>query len=160
MTKIFNNNKYIIYHYKDFLLNKTKSVKIDLPPKDITSDKKQKLNFLVKILEEFNKIDNNQKKHKKNNKFENNDDEQDVFLKKYKKTNLALFLILSNKNIQAFFHDKTKIIFTCKEPKKITYINKDGETKNFPINNNFCEFKSDDAEINNKINYAIKEINK
>ena len=164
MTKIFNNNKYIIYHYKDLLLNKTKNVKIELPPKDITSDKKKKLNFLVNIIEEFNKNDHlkndNNQKNKKNNKFENNDDEADVFLKKYKKTHSALFLILSNKNIQANFHDKTKIIFTCKEPKKITYINKEGETKNFPINNNFCEFKSDDVEINNKINYAIKEINK
>ena len=165
MTKIFNNNKYIIYHYKDLLLNKIKNVKIDLPPKDITSDKKKKLNFLVNVIEEFDKNenlknDNNQKKHKKIIKSENNDDEQDVFLKKYKKTNLALFLILSNKNIQANFHDKTKIIFTCKEPKRITYINKDGETINFPINNNFCEFKSDDVEINKKINYAIKEINK
>ena len=144
-------------------MNKTKNVKIELPPKDITSDKKKKLNFLVNIIEEFNKNDNlkndNNQKNKKNNKFENNDDDADVFLKKYKKTNSALFLILSNKNIQANFHDKTKIIFTCKEPKKITYINKDGETKNFPINN-FCEFKSDDVEINNKINYAIKEINK
>ena len=165
MTKEFNNNKYIIYHYKDLLLNKTKNVKIDLPPKDITSDKKKKLNFLVNVIEEFNKNenlknDNNHKKHKKNNKIENDDDEQDVFLKKYKKTSLALFLILSNKNIQANFHDKTKIIFTCKEPKKITYINIDGEIINFPINNNFCEFKSDDAEISKKINYAIKEINK
>ena len=162
MTKIFDNNKYIVYHCKDFLLNKIKSVKIELPPKDITSDKKKKLNFLLHIIEEFNKKDspkdNHEKKKKKIKKSENIDDEEDIFLKKYKKTSHALFLILSNNKIQAIFHDKTKIIFTCNEPKKITYINKNGETINFPIKNNFCEFKSDDDEVNKKINYAIKEI--
>ena len=164
ITKIFNNNEYILYHYKDFLLNKIKSVKIELPPKDLSSDYKKKINFLVHIMEEFNKKgilnnDKNEKKIKRNNKREKNE-EENIFLEKYKKTHHALFLILSNKNVQAILKDNIKIIFTCKEPKKITYINKDGETINFPIKKNFGEFKSDDAEITKNINYAIKEINK
>ena len=32
--------------------------------------------------------------------------------------------------------------------------------QSFLIKNNFNDFKSDDSEINKKINYAIKEINK
>ena len=170
ITKIFENNKYITYHFKDFLLNKNKKTKIILPPKNLSSDMEKKINFFGHIIEEFinktNKktknefdiFDINENKNKKKKNIEN--DEENIYLKKYKKTNHAFFFVLSNKNIETIFHDKTKIIFSCDEPKKITYINKDDEIINFLIKKNFCEFKCDDINIKKKINYAIKEINK
>ena len=176
MIKIFGNYKYIIYLYKDFLLNKMNHIKIDLPPVNISSDKKKKISFLVHIIEEFSKINKNKPKkilndnvfspHNSDNKNiktiedENYEEEEEVYLKKYKKTHKAYFFVLSNKNIQTNFFDKTKIIFTCIEPKKITYFNKNEEMMYFPVKNNFCDFKCDDVEINKKIKYAIKEINK
>ena len=137
---------------------------------------KKKMNFLIQVIDEFSK--KNKKNHKKKVnfsdfklKFSNDeddgdnesdiDDENNVFLKKYKKTNFSYFFILSNKNIQASFYDKTKVIFTCYEPKKITFFNKNDEEESYPIkNNNFCDYKCDNHEIRKKINYAIKEINK
>ena len=175
MIKISDNDKYIIYYSKDFLLNEIKCVKINLPVTNIPSSMQKKISFLVYVIEEFTKKDKkkNKKQIKKIN-FEKNDDfnkknsdlgeeedeEEEIFVKKYKKTNNSYLFILSNKNIQVYFLDKTKIVFICYEPKKIIYINKDDEMISFLIKNNFNEFKCDDSEINKKINYAIKEINK
>ena len=171
MVKIFNIDKYIIYHYKDFLLNQIKSSVIELPPVNISSNMKKKISFLGHIVDEFMKKD--KKKHKKTKKrdsessqykkdseMEGSEDSknEDIFLKKYKKTSNAYFFVLSNKNIQANFFDKTKIIFICTEPMKITYFNKDDEIQSYPINNNFYEFECDDSEVNKKVKYAIKEI--
>ena len=81
-------------------------------------------------------------------------------MKNKMKKKVSLF-ILSNKNIQVDFNDKTKIIFTCYEPKKIIYIVNNEEKLSLPItNNNFHNFKCDDKEISNKIKYAINQINK
>ena len=176
LIKKYDVEKYILYYYKDFLLNKINYTKIELPATNISSDMKKKMNYLIQVIDEFSK--KNKKNHKKKVnfsdfklKFSNDeddgdnesdiDDENNVFLKKYKKTNFSYFFILSNKNIQASFYDKTKVIFTCYEPKKITFFNKNDEEESYPIkNNNFCDYKCDNHEIRKKINYAIKEINK
>lgn len=174
IIKNYDNSKYILYYFKDFSLNKMKCSKIYLPPNNITSNMKKKINYLVYVIEEFikkNKVKNKKKwkidfknndnRNRKSIEYEYSDDEEEnIILKKYKNNNNAYFFVLSNKNIQVNFYDKTKIIFTCYEPKKITYINKNDEILYFPINNNFSDFKCEDIEINRKIKYAIKEINK
>ena len=160
ILKIYNNNKYILYFYKAFLSNNlyTKN-KIELPVKNRHNSMTKKIKFLIRIMESF--IINNNKENKSSEEKENlNEDEDNVILEKYKKVdkNISLF-ILSNKNIQVNFKDKTKIIFVCCEPKKIVYIDNKDEKNFFQIkNNNFNNFKCDDLEISEKINFAIKQI--
>ena len=160
ILKIYNNNKYILYFYKAFLSNNlyTKN-KIELPVKNRHNSMTKKIKFLIRIMESF--IINNNKENKSTEEKENlNEDEDNVILEKYKKVdkNISLF-ILSNKNIQVNFKDKTKIIFVCCEPKKIVYIDNKDEKNFFQIkNNNFNNFKCDEPEISNKINFAIKQI--
>ena len=169
LIKLFGNDKFIIYLYKDLKIIKQK--KITLPPINISSTNRKKISFLTYAIEQFS--DNNKKKHKNKKKDNNNDnknkyinnsdedyEEDIIFLEKYKSTHKAFFFVLSNKNIQVYFFDKTKIIFVCYEPKKIIYFNKNNEMMHFPIIKNFNDFKCDDVEIHNKIIYAIKEINK
>ena len=159
LMKLFNNNKYVFYLYKNISLNKTESIKIDLPPTNLSSNIKKKLKFLLHTIEEFNKFNKPVNKDIKTKKFDfGSDDEDNIYIEKYKKTNKAHFFILSNKNIQVNFLDNIKVIFTCYEPKKISYFNKNEEILYFPINNNFSEFTCEDDEINKKVNYAIKEI--
>jgi hypothetical protein len=81
-------------------------------------------------------------------------------LKKWKKTSKAFFFILSNKNIQIFFEDKSQIIFYClKKEKKIKYIDEKGNCQKFIGKNNvFPEITCNDLKIRNKINYSINEI--
>ena len=164
MMKIFNNNRYIIYYSKNILLNKMESKKIDLPPLSLSSNNKKKLKFLFHAIEEFIKIDKQNKKDEKIKPkklfLEDNDEEEEenIYLEKYKKSSKAYFFVLSNKNIQVNFFDNIKVIFTCSEPKKISYFNKNDEIIYFPIKKNFNEFKCEDEEINRNVNYAIKEI--
>ena len=159
ILKINNNNKFILYFYKGFLSNNlyTKT-KIDLPIKNKPSAMTKKIKFFIHIMEKFilNKnIENNNNEEKDNL----NEEEDTVIVEKYKIIkNISLF-ILSNKNIQVNFNDKTKIIFVCCEPKKIVYIDNKDEKSIFQIkNHNFNNFKCDELEIANKINFAINQI--
>ena len=166
LIKKCDNNKYILYFSKDFLLNQIKSTKIDLPVTNLSSNMKKKIDFLIGVKEEFDKKIKKDKKRKNSDSEDAGDsnseidEEKEVYVKKYKKTGRSYFFNLSNKNIQVSFFDKTIIIFTCYEPKKITYFNKNEESESYPIKNNFCDFKCDNSEIKKKINYAIKEISK
>ena len=118
MVKIFNIDKYIIYHYKDFLLNQIKSSVIDLPPVGVSSNMKKKISFLGHIVDEFMKKDKKKHKktkisdsessqYKKDSEMEGSEDSknEDIFLKKYKKTSNAYFFVLSNKNILGPFRN-------------------------------------------------------
>ena len=166
IIKIYDNSKYIYHHFKDYLLNSIKTNKIYFPPKDITSNMKKKINYLIYVIEEFvksNKI-KDKKKWKFNSNFTNNnnenEEENNIHLEKYKKTKNAYIFVFSNKNIQVYFFDKIKIIFTCYEPKKITYINRNDEITYFPVKDHFSDYRCEDKEIKKRIDCAIKEINK
>ena len=91
------------------------------------------------------------------------DCDENIIIEKYKykyNKGISLFL-LSNKNIQVNFKDKTKIIFIFENNKKIVYIDTQGEIFTFPImNNNFNNFKCNNEKISKKINLAIEQINK
>jgi serine/threonine protein kinase len=167
IIKIYDNSKYIYYCVKDYSLNQVKITKNYLPLKDNTSDMKKKISYLIYVIDEFvkkNKL-RDIKKWKFNNKLtdnnnEKNEEDNKIYLEKYKRTKNAHFFILSNKNIQVIYLDNIKIIFTCYEPKKITYINRNDEILYFPVNEHFSEFKCEDKEIKKRIHYAIKEIKK
>lgn len=78
-----------------------------------------------------------------------------VYLKKWKRTRKALFFLLSNKNIQVNFYDKTMIVFHYKN-KLIRYYNESNIVTQFyadPI----TSFYSDNQEIHSKISYSIRE---
>jgi hypothetical protein len=102
---------------------------------------KKKISYLIYVIDEFvkkNKL-RDIKKWKFNNKLtdnnnEKNEEDNKIYLEKYKRTKNTYFFILSNNNIQVIFLDNVKIIFTCYEPKKITYINRNDEILYFPVN--------------------------
>ena len=155
MTKFFENDSKIIYRKKD-LFGVENSISIKLPPpKDLEIDKEKKVKFLGYIVEKFLK-----RLNVKKNIFSK--DEEDIYVKKYKKNTRAHFFILSNKNVQISYYDDIKIIFTCKSPKKITYIDNNNIITIFPLNDNECfgSIECEDQEINSRIKYAIKELQK
>ena len=158
ILKLYNNDKFLLYFYKGFLPNNSYTkTKIELPVKN-KPDLFKKVNFLIHIVEMFVK-DNENKNN--NEKDIINEEDESVIIEKYKKRKHLSLFILSNKNIQVNFKDKTKIIFVCCEPKKIIYIDNKEEKSFIQIkNNNFNNFKSNDPEITKKINYAISQINK
>ena len=158
ILKLYNNDKFLLYFYKGFLPNNSYTkTKIELPAKN-KPDLFKKVNFLIHIVEMFVK-DNENKNN--NEKDIINEEDESVIIEKYKKRKHLSLFILSNKNIQVNFKDKTKIIFVCCEPKKIIYIDNKEEKSFIQIkNNNFNNFKSNDPEITKKINYAISQINK
>ena len=158
ILKLYNNDKFLLYFYKGFLPNNSYTkTKIELPAKN-KPDLFKKVNFLIHIVEMF--VKNNENKNS-NEKDIINEEDESVIIEKYKKRKHLSLFILSNKNIQVNFKDKTKIIFVCCEPKKIIYIDNKEEKSFIQIkNNNFNNFKSNDPEITKKINYAISQINK
>ena len=158
ILKLYNNDKFLLYFYKGFLPNNSYTkTKIELPAKN-KPDLFKKVNFLIHNVEMF--VKNNENKNN-NEKDILNEEDESVIIEKYKKRKHLSLFILSNKNIQVNFKDKTKIIFVCCEPKKIIYIDNKEEKSFIQIkNNNFNNFKSNDPEITKKINYAISQINK
>ena len=158
ILKLYNNDKFLLYFYKGFLPNNSYTkTKIELPVKN-KPELFKKVNFLIHIVEMF--VKNNENKNS-NEKDIINEEDESVIIEKYKKRKHLSLFILSNKNIQVNFKDKTKIIFVCCEPKKIIYIDNKEEKSFIQIkNNNFNNFKSNDPEITKKINYAISQINK
>ena len=158
ILKLYNNDKFLLYFYKGFLPNNSYTkTKIELPVKN-KPDLFKKVNFLIHIVEMF--VKNNENKNS-NEKDIINEEDESVIIEKYKKRKHLSLFILSNKNIQVNFKDKTKIIFVCCEPKKIIYIDNKEEKSFIQIkNNNFNNFKSNEPEITKKINYAISQINK
>lgn len=56
-----------------------------------------------------------------------------IYLKKIIKSNDAQLLRLSNKIVQVIFLDKTEIILS-QESKMVTYVDKEGQRKKYPIN--------------------------
>ena len=158
ILKLYNNDKFLLYFYKGFLPNNSYTkTKIELPVKN-KPDLFKKVNFLIHIVEMFVKDNENKNSNEKDII---NEEDESVIIEKYKKRKHLSLFILSNKNIQVNFKDKTKIIFVCCEPKKIIYIDNKEEKSFIQIkNNNFNNFKSNDPEITKKINYAISQINK
>ena len=155
MTKIFDDDTKIIYHKKD-LFGVENSISIELPPsRDLEIDTEKKVKFLGYIVEEFIKKLNLKKNF-------SNRDEEDIYVKKYKKNSRAHYFILSNKNVQVNYYDDIKIIFACKSPKKITYIDSNNTVTIFPLNENECfgNIECEDPEINSRIKYAIIELQK
>ena len=145
ILKLYNNDKFLLYFYKGFLPNNSYTkTKIELPAKN-KPDLFKKVNFLIHIVEMF--VKNNENKNN-NEKDIINEEDESVIIEKYKKRKHLSLFILSNKNIQVNFKDKTKIIFVCCEPKKIIYIDNKEEKSFIQIkNNNFNNFKSNDPEI-------------
>ena len=102
-------------------------------------------------------------KKKKHSKKSNENDEQNVnasmktieeldfiFVKKWVKTRHAIIFRLSNKNIQVCFKDKTEIILNASN-ENVTYTNKKGEHKIYPINK---ALNSSNYEMNKRVKYT------
>ena len=162
MTKLDNNLEYIFYHEKNNIHDITNHFKIILPPKDLSFGIENKIKFLWKVIEEFNKKKINKENHIIN-KIEINKPEEDIYIIKYIKKQKAYFFILNNQSIQVSFFDGVKIIFNF-FPKGIIYIPNDKKNiiSIFPLNysQNFSEVECEDPAINSKIRYSIKEISK
>ena len=161
LLKIYNKNKYLLYFSQDLTSNNIYTrEKIEIPLKNKYKEISKKIKFFIRIMESFDIKRNSENILNKDNI---NDDEENIIIEKYKyKYNKGLsFFLLSNKNIQVNFNDKTKIIFICGIKKKIIYIDNKNEISTFPVKNgNFNDFKCDDNEITKKIILAIEQINK
>ena len=76
-----------------------------------------------------------------------------IYLKKWMKTRHAIMFRLSNKIVQVDFQDKTKIVLSS-ESKLVTYVNKKGESSQYPI---ATALESENAEMAKRLKYT-KEI--
>ena len=76
-----------------------------------------------------------------------------IFVKKWLKTKHAIFFRFSNKIIQGIFKDETQIIIHTLNH-KITYINKNGERIDYPLNK---ALNSSNHEMNKRVKYT-KEV--
>jgi polo-like kinase 1 len=75
---------------------------------------------------------------------------QNIYLKKWMKTRHAIMFRLSNKIVQVDFQDKTQIVLSS-ESKLVTYVNKKGETSQYPI---ATALDSDNAEMAKRLKYT------
>jgi len=73
-----------------------------------------------------------------------------TYVKKWMKTEQAIFFHLSNKVIQVEFTDKTKM-FLSPQLKIVTYVNKTGERRVYPL---ATALESDNTEMVNKLTYT------
>ena len=99
-----------------------------------------------------NKIDKNEIKEEKDEE-NKNDNEPFIFLKKWIKTDKAIFFIFNNHNIQVIFKDK-KELFLFNKCRFVTYINETKEKKTYLLKNIIF---MDSNELQEKIKY-IKDI--
>ena len=104
-----------------YIDSKENMIKIDL-------DDKNNINFdiiqKVKVLSFFNKKFIKNKRNKNESNLNPMYDKQtiDVYVIKWAKTKKASFFLLSNKEVQVIFTDKTQVIFNMKN-KTVLYIN-------------------------------------
>ena len=82
-----------------------------------------------------------------------------VIMKKWKKTQQMYIFLLSNKNIQCLFYDKSQVIFFCGNNRKMKYINEDGKEDEY-ICDNFTNLRCEDENVKKKIEAAIAELKK
>ena len=145
-NKDLNRKLYYLGYIIDEIKRK-KAKKVDHHNENEKNNMSDDDSFDSKIIDEKNK----KYKTKKN-----------IYLMKFKKNNYAYFFILSNKNIQIDFFDRTKLIFSSLKNKKIIYVDNKGNISNFELNNNqdFSHFKCSNEKINSKIKYSIKELKK
>ena len=73
-----------------------------------------------------------------------------IYLKKWMKTRHAIMFRLSNKIVQVDFQDKTQIVLSS-ESKLVTYVNKKGETSQYPI---ATALESENAEMAKRLKYT------
>lgn len=73
-----------------------------------------------------------------------------IYQKKWMKTRHAIMFRLSNKIVQVDFQDKTKIVLSS-ESKLVTYVNKKGETSQYPI---ATALESDNPEMAKRLKYT------
>jgi len=85
----------------------------------------------------------------------NSDNEENfqIYVKKWKRTNESILFRLSNKIYQVIFNDKSQIILSS-ETRTIIYKTSEGEKKIFPI---AASLKFGDDAMNKKIQY-VKEL--
>ena len=166
LLKIDSANNYLLYFSKGFKRNNSfvKSV-IELNRKNnISNNMNKKIKFLTKIMENFIKKDKDKiSKNEKETILDNDNiyiEDEDIHIEKYRLYKKISLFILSNKNIQVNFIDKTKILFICDGPKEIVYINQNEKIYLQVHKNNFNNFNCENSEITKKINVAIKFINK
>ena len=177
----FKNHKHVIYYVFN---GKTRKIRLPLY-KERNEDLVKKVNYLGYIIDEAKKKKSKEKSNEdidkqnhhhliknhnnsliesKNGHVKNGEEckEENVYLIKYKKSVYAFFFILSNKIIQIYYFDGTNVIFSYSKNKKIIYINKHGEIRNFELqtDEDFTDFKCEDHKINKRIKYALRELRK
>ena len=86
--------------------------------------------------------------------YEKNDENNEkIYLKKWRRTNDSILFRLSNKRYQVIFIDKTQVILSS-ETRTIIYKNTNGEKQIFPIS---ASLKCGNEDIIKKIKY-VKEL--
>lgn len=162
-AKMVSNTKELFYWTKE---SKTGYTSHSLPLKDnyglsatngITANAlRTKYQVLTCFSNEFNRQKKEKlqlKPHKDKNKIVVNG--PIVHLRKWKRASKGMLFLLSNKNVQANFYDKSKIVFQY-EKKSVKYFDQMNTSQEYnaeTLYNVDCL----DEEINNKISYAIKE---
>lgn len=79
-----------------------------------------------------------------------NEENNKIYIKKWKRTNDSILFRLSNKLYQVIFNDKSQIILSS-ETRSIVYKNSEGEKKIFPI---AASLKFGSEEVSKKVQYV------
>ena len=103
------------------------------------------------------------KSKKKNNKIPKNHNylKKEVKIQKYKRFNKGYCFILNNGIIQFNYIDGIKILFYCKKPKEIIYINQE-DIRSYKSKNDevFENIRIEDKIIKEKVSFVINIITK
>ena len=118
--------------------------------KNITNnDHKTKINALLLFNKSFIKNSKNRNSFAVNPNL--NKKNIDLYVKKWVKSQLAYFFMLSNEKVQVMFEDKTQIIFDFKN-KEVIFINKSKSI----IKQTISQTKFSDEEMKKRVKYAKK----
>ena len=154
MLKLNTKANRIIYHFLNPLTQKEVVQFLPFPLKKISNDVDKKIKLLNTIQKELQS-----RKNEEIPPLYLDSNFEGVIMKKWKKTQQMYIFLLSNKNIQCLFYDKSQVIFFCGNNRKMKYINEDGKEDEF-ICDNFTNLRCEDENVKKKIEAAIAELKK
>lgn len=117
-----------------------------------------KYQILNCFISEFNHLEERKlqmKANSSNSKNNADNSEHIIYLQRWKRASKGMLFLLSNKNVQISFYDKTKIVFLY-EKKSVKYYDRLNISQEYNAETLY-NVNCSDERINNKISYAIKE---
>ena len=155
----FNDSTKIIYKPNglNFIYVERKpSEKVEIITTHLLTEEFQKdLQKKVILLQHFKSylLEENRNDPQEKKESDNIDEKNFVYVKKWMRTKHAILFRLSNKIVQVCFLDQTEIILSS-ETKLVTYVNKKGERRPYPLSN---ALDSNNTEMTKRLKYT-KEI--